>query len=262
MKNITIIKRDDLIDINKVENKLKEKGINIYKNLSKKTDLLLALGGDGTMLKGIQSIFDKNIPILGLNFGRLGFLTTEISNNIDEIIENIINNNYKIEERNILEITGKKDKKIIFHNIALNEVVVRSEYVYRLTELELYLDECFISKYLADGIIISTTTGSTAYSMSAGGPIVEPDIPVHLITPICPHSLRQRPLIFKNNKKAIIKALSKDNLIVSIDGQINLNIESTTNIEIKKGKDTIKIIRFPNEKFYEVLRTKLFWGNK
>jgi len=262
MKRITVVKKNNIDIPSEVEETFKKNGFLLNYKINKSTELILSLGGDGTILKSVQLIKDFNIPILGLNFGRLGFLTSDFKHDLEIVILQLKNDNYRLENRCLLNISAYNKKQLLFEEIALNEVVIRSEHIYKLTELEVSLDNILVSKYIADGVIIATPTGSTAYSLSSGGPILEPDMKAFILTPICPHSLNQRPLIFNNNKKATVKTLRKDNLFVSIDGHLNHNITHTAYINIKKAKYSIKIVRFPNENFYEILREKLSWGNK
>jgi len=262
MKHLTIIKKQGLKETDQIEEALLNRNFTISDVVSDKTDILLSLGGDGTILSSIQLIHDKDIPILGLNFGHLGFLTSELSSELDQLIDLISQEEYYLEKRNMLSVSWINNNNETQNKIALNEVVVRSLNVARITELEVLINNEFVSKYNADGVMISTPTGSTAYSLSAGGPLVEPELPVHILTPICPHSLSQRPLIFDNKKTTTINILKDDHALISLDGQSNDSISKHKSITITKSKKPIKIIRFQDETFYRLIRKKLYWGKE
>jgi NAD+ kinase len=264
MKNILIVRKKN-IDSSKdkyIEEMLLKANFNIVDSLSETTDLILSLGGDGTILKSIQIAKDWAIPILGLNFGRLGFLASELSSEIETVINNLRENNFLIENRAMVDVSFKIDSKKLVTYTALNEVAVRSSIISRLTKLEVYIDDEFVSKYSADGIMISTPTGSTAYSLSAGGPLVEPNLNINILTPICPHSLNQRPLVFDNTKRTMIKPLDENKVLISLDGQSNYILEQGTIITINKSKNSANLVRFPGETFFHLLREKLAWGTK
>jgi len=262
MKNISIIKKEGIKDVSSVESVFIKHGFNISYDITDNTDLLLSLGGDGTLLRAVHMVAGKKIPILGFNFGRLGFLTSEAHKEIDKVITYLKNKKFYIEERTMLYTVGYSENKEIFSEIAMNEIVIRSSQIGRLANFEIRLDDNFVSECGADGIMVATPTGSTAYSLSAGGPIVEPEMDLHILTPICPHSLTQRPLIYNSGKVATIKLSHPDSILVSIDGQIEYKMPEHSEIKIFKSKEKAKLIRFHEEGFYNVIREKLYWGKK
>lgn len=260
MKEIALLKRWNIKNTDKFKKICHEKKIKVTNEITDKTEMLVCLGGDGTFLMGVQMAIRKSVPILGLNFGHLGFLTEDSSFDFGSILNELIEKKYEVEERATIKVIGKHNNKNVFSNIGLNEIVIRSEKAHRMCNLEVFLDGEFISKYVADGIIVSTPTGSTAYSLSAGGPLVEPALPVHILSPICPHALTQRPFVFCNQKIMQVKSSNQEKLILTIDGQINNKIPLNTLIEIRKCSKNIKIVRMLKENFYERLRTKMSWG--
>ena len=218
-------------------------------NCNKIYDFIISLGGDGTFLSATREFLDT--PILGINLGHLGFLTKACKEEINEVILKLIKGDFKIEERFLLET--ELDNEKVF---ALNDVVVnRVENKTRLLDLNLFFDDKYVDKYMADGLIISTPTGSTAYSLSAGGPIIEPNLDVMVVTPICPHSFHQRPLIVGGDTNINIQS-ELDSFMVTVDGQVCLKCGGVSSISIKKSDRKAKIIKFKDRCFFEIVREK------
>jgi NAD+ kinase len=282
MKNIgVIVNRDKDIDLKYTKllidnlkckdcnvllgNKLKEdlnlKNSSYYGNdVINESDIIISLGGDGTFLKTARDTYGKNIPILGVNLGTLGFLTEVEKNKIDFATEKIINDNYLIEERMMLKVKCTRDNKILFEDFALNDIVISRSSISRIIQLKTYIDDNFIDSFPGDGIIISTPTGSTAYSLSAGGPIVEPTSDMFIITPVCPHILTSRSYISEGNKKikTIVDRGYNTEAVATVDGQIVYNIRKMDKIEIEKADYKVKFIKINNRNFYGILRSKLY----
>jgi NAD+ kinase len=221
--------------------------------------IIISLGGDGTMLKSARAVGDKGNPILGINLGSIGFLTEITSNNIERKLERVKRKDYVIEKRMSLqaEIQGLRDKKLF----ALNDIVIDKGKVARLIHLHLYDNEEFVCSYSADGLIVSTPTGSTAYSMAAGGPIINPKINAIIASPICPFTLALRPMVFseKDSLKVIVESEHKEAML-TLDGQVSIKLDSPSTILIHKARHSINLIKFQERSFYQVLRTKLHWG--
>ena len=228
--------------------------------LGARCDIVIAFGGDGTMLATARDVGRSGVPILGVNVGRFGFLA-EIS--IDELyskIDDLIAGNYEVESRMALEavLSTAKRKRQYY---AFNDVVLDKGGVPRTIFIETYIDDEYLNTYNADGIIVSTPTGSTAYSLSAGGPLLSPDMNSLLITPICPHSLSQRPLAIKEDKVIKIKAWSESGrMLFSADGQKVAVVATGDIIEVRKSPDPVRLVKCSGKSFYQVLRTKLNWG--
>lgn len=221
--------------------------------------LALSIGGDGTFLRTAESIAFKEIPILGINTGHLGYLADMSVNDISSIIEDIIHNRYKIENRTLLEVTT--DAGIpIKQPFALNEVSILKQDTSSMISIETSVNGIYLTTYLGDGLIISTPTGSTAYNLSVGGPILEPTSNNWVISPIAPHSLTMRPLVLSDDCTISIKTKSRvSSYRISIDGRSYSLAEGTT-ITLKKAPFNVKVVHRLNHNFAETLRSKLMWG--
>lgn len=217
---------------------------------SVEVNFLITIGGDGTLLNIVEKAAKGNLPVLGINCGRVGYLTEEVDDDIYLAIKKLIDSDYFIEERHLVE--AHFGDKILY---ALNDIcLVRSEF--NIVDLSLYIDEVFAQEYRSDGIIISTATGSTAYSLSAGGPIVEPQLGVMIVTPICPHSLSSRSLILGEDRTVKIKSESEKVVVVN-DGRVVGILKKNEYLECKISSKKLKLIRLKKKNFYEVLREKI-----
>lgn len=226
-------------------------------------DALFVLGGDGTLLNAARCVAEKNIPLLGINLGNLGFLTELEIDKLFNGLADLISGNYYIEERMMLEANVKRRGEIIGNFHALNDIVITKGAFARMIEMNTYIDNNFFTTYPADGIIIASPTGSTAYSLSAGGPIVSPDIDIMIITPICPHTLYARPIIISHNQ--IIKVLlisDTGEVMLTVDGQDGFQLQKEDEILVKKSHLTTKLIKLRDRTFYDILREKLKDGSR
>jgi NAD+ kinase len=218
---------------------------------------LLSAGGDGTFLEASQFSIEHNIPILGINFGRLGFLAQVPANEIEPAIDSLFEHNYSIEKRSLISVYIGENEEFISN--ALNEVTVQRNNP-TMIKTTVKVDGELLSSYWSDGILISTPTGSTAYSLSAGGPLMLPDTHNFIITPIAPHNLNIRPIVMSDTSKIHIEALTrKGNAVLSIDNKM-LEIPSGTKITIKKSQSVLNFIKLKNYNFFKTLHTKLNWG--
>ena len=229
-------------------------------------DLLITLGGDGTLLRGARLLNGANVPILGLNLGRVGFLTTAGPETLDWAIDSIVRRAYTTEQRLALQsaITGKGSKTPgRVEPLVLNDVVVHKGGVARVVRLKVSVDGDEVAQYSADGIIVSTPTGSTAYSMSAGGPIVVPTVDAIVVTAICPHTLAVRPLVLPATAVVTIQPIPpwSDEVLVSFDGQVGTPIQPGERLEVRRAERPILLIRLGPESFFKRLRKKLHWGD-
>ena len=225
-----------------------------------KVDVLFSFGGDGTILDSVPLIRDSAIPVLGINTGNLGFLSSVSPQETTEAVKNIMAGNYDIERRSMIQIN---DPDNIFNgiNYALNEVSVCRKDNGSLIVVNVFIDDMLLNTYWADGIILATPTGSTAYSMSVGGPIMTPNADSFLITPIAAHNLSVRPVVIPNKSKVRIKVDGRcDSFALGLDSRIML-VDKSFEIEIKKTDFDFNMIKMPGKNFFETIRRKLLWGN-
>ncbi len=232
-----------------------------FKTLDASFDLFFSIGGDGTILKSITYIKDLNIPLAGINTGRLGFLASIQKEEIAGSVSKIIEGNYNISERSLLSIeVSPIHNDLNTHNFALNEISVIRKNTTSMIRVETYLNNEYLTSYWSDGLIISTPTGSTGYSLSCGGPIIEPNSKSIILTPIAPHNLNARPIVIPDTTEIKLKVTGRENnYLVSLDSRI-ADIDNETVITIKKSPFTIKMIQLNEDSFIKTLRKKLLWG--
>lgn len=238
-----------------------------YKTFSKHTDLdasfdiLISIGGDGTILRAATFVRDLGIPILGVNAGRLGFLAKVQKENIESFLQIVLEKKYSISERTLLSLDTTPINSEINHlNFAMNEVTVSRKDTTSMITIETYLNGEYLNSYWADGLIISTPTGSTGYSLSCGGPVLTPEVKSLVITPIAPHNLNARPLVIPDDTEIELHVSGREeNYLVSLDSR-TASISNNTVLKIKKTSFSIKMVEIPNETFLKTLRNKLLWG--
>jgi NAD+ kinase len=232
-----------------------------HKELNSSFDMLISIGGDGTILRAAALVRNSGVPILGINAGRLGFLATVQKENIAEFMQFIIKKKYTISKRTLLSLSCTPTNEAIEEiNFALNEVSVSRKDTTSMITIETYLNNEFLNSYWADGLIIATPTGSTGYSMSCGGPIVTPNVSSFVVTPIAPHNLNARPLVIPDDTQIRLKVSGReDNYLVSLDSRITV-VPNETILIINKTPFQINMVEIPEETFLKTLRTKLFWG--
>ena len=221
-------------------------------------DTAIIVGGDGTMLGVARSLVDSGIPLIGVNQGRFGFLADLNIDSMFDSIDNILNGLYIQDDRMLIETTIMRKNKTIYKSFALNDIVIRSGV--RLIELEVIIDESFVHTQRSDGLILSTPTGTTAYALSAGGPILHPNLDAITIVPISPHTLSNRPIAVSGDSEILIKIVNMDEAYASIDGQIQIPLDKKDIIRIKKAKQSISILHPKDYCYFEMLRNKLNWG--
>ncbi len=226
------------------------------------TDFIMVFGGDGLLIATARSIAKTNIPIIGVNFGRLGFLTEFNLSEFFEQIPSILSGNNSIVSRMMLNCEVERDREVIYSSLAVNDAVIKITDIARMLYTTLFIDNEEITTYGGDGIIIATPVGSTAYSLSAGGPIISPNFSAFVITPICPHLLTLRPLVVGMHHfiKIRILATSKESVVLSLDGQINLSLQNNDQVKISRSQESFHLIQNNNRSFYRVLQEKLTWG--
>ena len=223
-------------------------------------DFLLTLGGDGTLLNALSFVQCKSIPVLGINLGNLGFLTSVGKDDIEHLAENILQKRYSIDERTLLSVELPKGYDNPYNGFALNELSIHRKDDFSLLGISLFIDGQYVADYNGDGLIIATPTGSTAYSLSCGGPILTPDSRCFVITPIAAHTLTLRPIIIQDLSeiRLIVRQFKKD-YYVSLDSQ-RVAFDSSVEIRLSKADFTLKLVRMENNTFYTSIRNKLMWG--
>ena len=245
------------------EENLLEKQYNTFKSgseLDSSFDILISIGGDGTILRAATYVGNSGIPILGVNAGRLGFLAKVQKEEIQTFLQIVLEKKYTISERTLLKLEIKPENKDFEIDFAMNEISVSRKDTTSMITIETSLNGDYLNSYWADGLIISTPTGSTGYSLSCGGPILTPDVKAFVITPIAPHNLNARPLVIPDNTKIKLKVSGREEqYLVSLDSRI-LSIDNNSELYISKNPFTINMVEIPNESFFKTLREKLLWG--
>lgn len=235
------------------------KTFSCYETLKSKADYVVCLGGDGTILETIALVRKSGIPVLGVNTGRLGFLASVSKDDIEKAVTLLIQEKFSLDKRELLEIIGG-EKQFDDVNYALNEFTIHKKDSSAMINIDTYVDGVFLNSYFADGLIISTPTGSTAYSLSCGGPIMMPDSDNFILTPIASHNLNVRPIVISNNKTLSFKVAGRnESFNVSLDSR-GTQIMSGSEISIKKADFRFNLITFEGQHFFETLRNKLLWG--
>jgi NAD+ kinase len=229
--------------------------------VAEESDLLVVLGGDGTLLAAAREAAPRGVPILPVNMGSLGFLTSFTVDELYPALEATLAGESTINERVLLLVERVNRGDILTKQRVLNDCVVHKGTLARMIELELYVDDGFVCRYRADGLIVATPTGSTAYSMSAGGPIVHPMVESILITPICPHTLSDRPVVIHDTSKIELRvAESSESVFLTLDGQTGVPMQVGDRVRITRAEERLKLIQPPNKTYFEILRSKLKWG--
>ncbi|PIF00796.1 MAG: NAD kinase [Maribacter sp.] len=237
------------------------KAFNESNGLDRSFDMFVSFGGDGTILRATTYVRDLGIPIVGVNTGRLGFLSTFKKEDVRKVVREFVEGAYTIVERSLVEVdAGNQSDEIGQLNFALNEIAVSRKDTTSMITVETYLNGEYLTSYWADGLIVSTPTGSTGYSLSCGGPVIVPTVRSFVLTPIAPHNLNARPLVISDDTVIRLKVLGReDHHLISLDSRI-ATLENGTEIEVKKACFTINMIEYTSESFLKTLRNKLLWG--
>ncbi len=225
-----------------------------------KLDLVIVVGGDGTLLHTARILKGKTTPILGINMGGLGFLTEISPEEAKGAVTRFFEGNYDISTRMMCDVTLQRDGRVIFTDKVLNDAVITKGKIARMIELDTWVNERGLTRYRADGLIVSTPTGSTAYVLSAGGPIVSPELDCMVICPICPHTLTNRPIVISAEATLTAEVLSKKDVYLTLDGQQAFPLKKNDKIVIKSSEAKTYLVRYKN--FFEVLKSKLHWGER
>jgi len=229
--------------------------------LANESDFLLVLGGDGTLLAAARVAAPHGVPILPINMGSLGFLTSFTLEEMFPALEETLAGRSSVSERIMLRVDLHRAGQIIDGQRVLNEAVINKGALARMIELELKIDGAFVCRYRADGLIVATPTGSTAYSLSAGGPIVHPGVESLIITPICPHTLTDRPLVVRDTSSVETSLLGDaESVFLTLDGQKGIAMQSGDRVRITRAPERLKLIQPPQKTYFDILRSKLKWG--
>jgi NAD+ kinase len=233
-----------------------------WTDIPARADLLIVLGGDGTILSVARSAHPFNVPILGVNLGTLGFLAEVTLSNFYEVLDNVLNGQFECENRMLLNACIWRDKKKVGDYHVLNDVVINKGALARIVNLRVRVNNQYMTSYRADGLIISTPTGSTAYSLSAGGPIIHPSMDALVLSPICPFTLTNRSIVIPDQSLIQVElATESEDVRVTFDGQEGCDFLQGDILEIKKAQTSIKLIQAPGKNYYQTLRKKLHWGS-
>ncbi|MFN0084666.1 MAG: NAD(+)/NADH kinase [Blastocatellia bacterium] len=230
--------------------------------LREDVDLIVVMGGDGTMLGASRLVGARPIPVLGINFGSLGYLTEFTLQELYPALESLIEGNYSLDQRMLLEVMIHRGAGGMESHRALNEAVVSETAPTRMIGLECLINGMFVNEFRSDGMIIATPTGSTAYSLSAGGPIVFPAMSAILMTPVCPHTLSNRPVVVPDD--SVIEIVFREAVapMLTIDGQVGVSLQPEDRVQLRRSLTTFDIVQPTNRNYFEVLRTKLKWGTR
>ena len=258
-----VSKENDIIIDLKIKNDLDNKAQSKFtffdstNLIDKDIDFVFAVGGDGTILRSITYVRDSGVPILGINSGRLGFLTSVQKDNVSEALVKIKENKFSIVERTLLELKSNSSSNIFSY--ALNEVTIQRKDTTSLLNILCSINDDYLTNYWSDGLIISTPTGSTGYSLSNGGSLVSPESKVIILNPIAPHNINMRSLIIPDHSEITIKVEGTDNINLSLDSRM-YSFDSKNEFKLSKSQFVIKTIKLNDDNFYKRLREKLFWG--
>jgi NAD+ kinase len=231
--------------------------------LGEKIDILIVLGGDGTLLSAARALGGQRVPILAVNLGGLGFLTSVTLDELYPLLEQVLAGKHRTSERMMLDAEILRDGQSSGRQCALNDAVGNKGAIARMLDFDVSVNGDAVGRYRADGIIVATPTGSTAYSLAAGGPIMDPDLDAFIITPICPHMLTNRPLVIPGSARVELDfAAADDPVYITLDGQIGFELKANDRVAITKSANRVALVRPPSKTYFEVLRSKLRWGER
>lgn len=229
--------------------------------IPEQSDLIIVLGGDGTLLSVARLAAGRDVPILGVNLGGLGFLTEVTLEELFPTIEKIFNKDYVTDDRLMIQGVVRRQGEVVARSAVLNDVVVSKGTLARMIRIEIFVNNQFVTSLRGDGAIVATPTGSTAYSISAGGPILHPSVAALLVTPICPHMLTNRPIVIPDQAQVeMVIRTQEEGTTVTFDGQVGFSLRQNDVVEVVALADKIRLIRSPERNYFEVLRRKLKWG--
>ena len=226
-------------------------------------DLLVVLGGEGTLLAAARAINRKPVPLLGVNMGGLGFLTVTTREELYPTLETVLSGNFRTERRVQIEGELIRADEVITSFLALNDVVLNKGAISRILDFELRVDGEFVATYKSDGLIVSTPTGSTAYSLAAGGPVTAPTVEAFIVTPICAHTLTNRPLVLPDSVQIeVVVKSTREAAYLTVDGQVGITAHSEDLVRLRKAASFVELVRPPHKHYFEILQQKLKWGER
>jgi len=242
-------------------NTKQETSLTLKTQIAQHAHLIVVFGGDGTILSAARLVAERAVPILGVNMGGLGFLTETTLAHLYDALQKVFAGKYQLDERLMLYATVHRHQEKITEAIALNDVVINKGPLARMISTKVWINGSFMTNMRGDGLIIATPTGSTGYSLSSNGPILDPSLDAFILNPICPHTLSHRPFLVSSHATIKVMLTSQENARAAFDGQIGLELFSGDTVEITASDCRTHLIRFPNRSFYDVLRNKLKWGD-
>ena len=230
-------------------------------DIAKQIDLMLVLGGDGTMIATARMVGDTEVPVMGVNYGGLGYLAEFPLEDLFPALDGVLEGKYRVQQRLMLSIELWRGAELVTRNRVLNDVVVNKSALARIIEIEAYLNQQSVNLFRADGLIVATPTGSTAYNLSAGGPIIYPSMNAIVITPICPFTLSNRPIVVPDDSVIEVRLMTKhEEVALTLDGQVGFDLQAADRVVIRKSNKAFNLVQPPNRNYFDVLRNKLKWG--
>jgi len=230
-------------------------------DIAKQVDLMLVLGGDGTMIATARMVGDTEVPVMGVNYGGLGYLAEFPLEDLFPALDGVLEGKYRVQQRLMLSIELWRGTELVTRNRVLNDVVVNKSALARIIEIEAYLNQQSVNLFRADGLIVATPTGSTAYNLSAGGPIIFPSMSAVVITPICPFTLSNRPIVVPDDSVIELRLVTKnEEVALTLDGQVGFELQAADRVVIRKSNTAFNLVQPPNRNYFDVLRNKLKWG--
>ncbi|HEY6008795.1 MAG TPA: NAD(+)/NADH kinase [Geobacteraceae bacterium] len=233
-------------------------------DIHSQADLVVVLGGDGTLISAARLVGDRGVPILGVNLGSLGFLTEITVDELYPALESCLANEHRLSERMMLDVEVERDRREFARHRVLNDVVINKGALARIIDLETHVNSFYLTTFKADGLIISSPTGSTGYSLAAGGPIIHPAMNSLVITPICPHTLTNRPLVVAGDTVIAVEVTSPhdEDVFLTLDGQVGMELKCGDIVRVQRARYSTKLVMSQSKDYFEVLRTKLKWGER
>ncbi|MDQ3806442.1 MAG: NAD(+)/NADH kinase [Acidobacteriota bacterium] len=232
-----------------------------HAELVRSVDLIVVLGGDGTMIATARMVGDHGTPVLGVNYGTLGYLADFTHEEMTPALEAILAGDYTVDRRMMLAAEVRRGGEMLLHDRVLNDVVISKSALARIIEIETWVDRKFVNLFRADGLIVSTPTGSTAYNLSAGGPVIYPSMRAVVVTPICPHTLSNRPLVLPDDAEfELVLKTPKEEVALTLDGQVGMPLEYEDRVTVRKSRTSFNLIQAHTRNYFDVLRNKLKWG--
>ena len=230
-------------------------------DIAKLVDLMLVLGGDGTMIATARMVSDTEVPVMGVNYGGLGYLAEFPLEDLFPALDGVLEGKYRVQKRLMLSVELWRGEELVTRNRVLNDVVVNKSALARIIEIEAYLNQQFVNLFRADGLIVATPTGSTAYNLSAGGPIIFPSMNAVVITPICPFTLSNRPIVVPDDSAIELRLITKnEEVALTLDGQVGFGLQTADRVVIRKSNTAFNLVQPLSRNYFDVLRNKLKWG--